>query len=78
VAASRQHALRPTRTINNTDSSSIGGGVVKIENTFGEVDGGSAVLVACDISSSSMAAGRLWLAAEGRSSFSGRRFSSEV
>jgi len=48
VAASRQHALRPTRTINNTDSSSIGGGVVKLENIFGEVDRGSAVLVACE------------------------------
>jgi len=46
VAASRQHALRPTRTSNNTDSSSIGGGVVKLENIFGEVDGGLAVLVA--------------------------------
>ena len=44
VAASRQHALRPTRTSNNTDSSSIGGGVVKLENIFGEVDGGLAVL----------------------------------
>ena len=34
VAASRQHALRPTSIINNADSSStsIGGGVVKLEN----------------------------------------------